>query len=108
MDTEDESVEKKYVPYVVNRCLSYFPDTILHINLMNEFPNLDKKMQFDFLRTGIRKKKRFSKWLKNESPDNLDIVKRYYNYSNERAFEALSLLREEDIVELSRRMETGG
>ena len=108
LDTEDESVERKYVPYVVNRCLSYFPDTILHVNLMNRFPSTDKKMQFDFLRTAVRKKKRFSKWLKNENPDNLTVVKDYYGYSDERAMEVLSILSEEQVQELSRRMQTGG
>ena len=108
LDTDDESVEKNYVPYVVNRCLSYFPDTILHTNLVNQLPNTDKKMQFDFLRTAIRKKKRFSKWLKNENPDNLELVKEYFGYSNRKAIEALSILSESDISEIRKLMNTGG
>ena len=108
LDTDDESVEKNYVPYVVNRCLSYFPDTILHTNLLNQLPNTDKKMQFDFLRTAIRKKKRFSKWLKNENPDNLELVKEYFGYSNRKAIEALSILSESDISEIRKLMNTGG
>ena len=108
LDTDDESVEKNYVPYVVNRCLSYFPDTILHTNLLNQLPNTDKKMQFDFLRTAIRKKKRFSKWLKNENPDNLELVKEYFGYSNRKAYEALEILSDDDISKIKQLMSTGG
>jgi hypothetical protein len=108
LDTDDEFVEKKYVPFVVNRCLSYFPDTILHANIVNYFPNMDKKMQFDFLRTAIRKKKRFSKWLKNQNPENLELVKEYFGYSNRKALEALALLTDEDILKMKDLMTRGG
>ena len=79
MDTEDEQVEKKYLPFIINRCLSYFPDTILQVNEMNLHSNLDKKMQFDFLRHSIRPRKRFSKWLKNEKTEQFEAIKKYYN-----------------------------
>ena len=108
LDTDDEFVEKKYVPFVVNRCLSYFPDTILYVNTVNYFPNMDKKMQFDFLRTSIRKKKRFSKWLKNQNPENLELVKEYFGYSNSKALEALALLTDEDILKMKELMSRGG
>jgi len=108
LDTDDEFVEKKYVPFVVNRCLSYFPDTILYVNTVNYFPNMDKKMQFDFLRTSIRKKKRFSKWLKNQNPENLELVKEYFGYSNSKAIEALALLTDEDILKMKELMSKGG
>ena len=62
MATEDESVEKEYVPFVVNRCLSYFPDTIYFVNEVNKYHMLPKNMQFDFLRLGVRKNKRYSSW----------------------------------------------
>ena len=75
LDTEDEQVEKGYAPFVVNRCLSYFPDTILQSNYMNLFPHLEKKMQFDYFLHSIRPRKRFSKWLKNEDNENLEIIK---------------------------------
>ena len=82
LDTDDEFVEKQYAPYVVNRCLSYFPDTIFHANQMNCIPSMDKKMHFDYLLNIIRKRKRFSKWLKAEGDSsNIEVVKEYYNYS---------------------------
>ncbi len=108
LDTDDESVEKNYVPYVVNRCLSYFPDTIFHANIVNEFSSMDKKMQFDFLRTSIRKKKRFSRWLKNENPENLEIVKEYFGYSNRKANEVMDILTDEDIDKMKQMMSRGG
>ena len=89
MNTEDEQIEKQYAPYVVNRCLSYFIDTILHANQMNQFAQTDKKMQFDYLQSAIRKRKRFSKWVKNEMGDEFSIVKDYYGYSNSKTKEIL-------------------
>ena len=100
LDTEDEQVEKGYAPFVVNRCLSYFPDTILQSNYMNLFPHLEKKMQFDYFLHSIRPRKRFSKWLKTEQNENLEIIKRHYNYSNKKAREVIELLSDEQIQSL--------
>jgi len=108
MHTEDEQVEKRYTPYVVNRCLSYFIDTILHANQMNQFAQTDKKMQFDYLQSAIRKRKRFSKWVKNEMGDEFDIVKEYYGYSNSKTKEIMSLLTSEDIEEMRLYLSGGG
>tara|TARA_Y100000004_G_C8831326_1_gene376319 strand:+ start:632 stop:841 length:210 start_codon:yes stop_codon:yes gene_type:complete len=69
---------------------------------------MDKKMQFDFLRTSIRKKKRFSRWLKNENPENLEIVKEYFGYSNRKANEVMDILTDEDIDKMKQMMSRGG
>ena len=103
LDTDDEFVEKEYTPYVINRCLSYFPDTIFHINQMNEMSHIDKKLHFDYLLNAIRKRKRFSKWLKTEKIKEIEIIKRHYNYSYQKAKEVLSFFSEEDIKELESR-----
>ena len=108
MDTEDDQVEKQYVPFVINRCLSYFIDTVIHANLMNHFSSTDKKLQFDYYRGAIRKRKRFSKWQKKEIIDNLEIVKNYYNYSNQKATEIMELLSDEDIEEMRIYLSGGG
>ena len=108
MDTEDEMVEKNYLPFIVNRCLSYFPDTILQSNEMNLYSHLDKKMQFDFLKSSIRSRKRFSKWLKTDKSEQLEAVKEYYGYSNRRADEALSILSSEQIEHICFVMQKGG
>ena len=97
---EDEAAAKGYVPFVVNRCLSYFPDTILQANEMNLLPNADKKMQFDYLRHSVRKRKRFSKWLKNENDPRLDSIKLFYNCGSKKALEIIAVLSDEQIDEI--------
>ena len=101
-DTEDEMVQKDYVPVIINRCLSYFPDTIFHANEMNKLNHTEKRLQFDYLRNAIRKRKRYSKWLKDETSKDLDLVKRNFNYSNKKAKEALSILSKEDIENIKK------
>ncbi|MAL45565.1 DNA polymerase clamp loader subunit A [Hyphomonas sp.] len=108
LDTEDESVEKGYTPFVVNRCLSYFIDTILYANEMNLRPETDKKMQFDYLQRTIRKNKRYSKWLKQESVENLDTIKQYYGYSDTKAKEIMDILSPDDIEYMREKLATGG
>ena len=104
----DEIWEKEYVPFVINRCLSYFPDTILHSNEVNRLNGMDKKLQFDYLRMSLRKRKRFSKWQKQEKSDDLELVKRYYNYSNQKAKDALRALTPEQISQIRESMSEGG
>ena len=96
--TQTMSLSKAVCLYVVNRCLSYFPDTIFHANQMNCIPSMDKKMHFDYLLNIIRKRKRFSKWLKAEGDSsNIEVVKEYYNYSERKAREALKILSDSDL-----------
>tara|TARA_B100001057_G_scaffold417375_1_gene436067 strand:- start:905 stop:1291 length:387 start_codon:yes stop_codon:yes gene_type:complete len=104
----DDITEKAYNPFLVNRSLSYFPDTILAANEMNLHPHLDNRLQFDFFINIIRKKKRFSKWFKPENPSDLDVVKNYYGYSNEKARQVLTILSTEQINELKNKVVTGG
>ena len=108
MDTDDEMWEKKYPPYVVNRCLAPFTDTIMLVNEMNKLHHLDKKLQFDFLLNSIRTRKRFAPWLKEEKIDNLECVKEYYGYSNEKAKSALNLLNDEQIKTIKDSLNKGG
>ena len=104
----DDITEKAYAPYMVNRQLSYFPDTVLAANEMNRNHHLDNRLQFDFFINIIRKRKRFSKWYKPEIISDLDAVKKYYGYSNEKARQVLTLLNTEQINELKRKVTTGG
>ena len=108
MDTDDEMWEKKYPPYVVNRCLAPFTDTIMLVNEMNKLHHLDKKLQFDFLLNSIRTRKRFAPWLKEEKIDNLECVKEYYGYSNEKAKSALKILNDEQIKTIKDSLNKGG
>jgi hypothetical protein len=104
----DDLTEKSYSPYMVNRSLSYFPDTVALANVMNRYHQLDKKLQFSFLLNIVRKRKRFSKWDKQIFSDDLEVVKEYYGYSNEKAKSALSLLTPIQIMELRKRTYKGG
>ncbi len=103
----DEREEKQYAPYVINRCLSYFPDTIFLVNSMNCIPNVDKRMHYEFLLTSVRKRKRFSKWLKKEQDERLDWIKEYYNLSDKKAREYISFLTDEQIEDIKSRTTYG-
>lgn len=104
----DAQSEKAYAPYVVNRCLSYFPDTLLHANEMNRLSFLDKRVQYDYYLQTIRARKRFSKWLKREESSDIDLVKEYFGYSDKRAREALRVLTPEQIKSIKKEMNIGG
>ena len=97
MDSGDEMWEKKYPPFIVNKCLAPFPDSIHLVNEMNINCHLDHKLQFDFLLNSLRARKRFTPWLKANKIDDLEYVKEYYGYSNEKAKSALKLLNDEQI-----------
>ena len=104
----DDIAEKSYNPFMINRQLSYFPDTVLAANEMNRNHHLDNRLQFDFFINIIRKRKRFSKWFKPEQISDLEIVKEYYGYSNEKARQILTLLSTEQINELKTKVAKGG
>ena len=105
---EDPSTEKEYAPYIINRCLSGHIDCILFANAINEYHFLPKKMQYDFLINTIRKRKRFSPWIKKEKVDDLEFVKKYYGYSDEKARQALKILTREQVKFIKSKFETGG
>ena len=105
----DEQTEKAYNPFIVNRSLSYHYDCVLFANEMNQRHFLDKKLQNSFLINTVRSRKRpFAKWIKTEKSEHLECIKKYFNYSDMRAREVLSLLSEEQIQELKEKTETGG
>ena len=105
---DDPDCIKDYPAYIVNRCLSGHFDTVLYANEMNLHPNLDKDMQYQFFLNSLRKRKRFSPWLRKDKVDNLNIIKKYYGYSNEKALQALRLLTNEQLDYIKKRLDTGG
>ena len=105
---EDPSLEKEYSPFIINRCLSGHIDCVLFANEMNMSSHLDKDMQYSFFLNTIRKRKRFSPWLRKDKVQDLECVKRYYGYSNEKASQALKILSKEQINFIKQRLETGG
>jgi len=108
LDSEDEEWEKKYPPFIVNKCVYPFQDTIMLVNEINQLPHLDKKLQFDFLLNSVRSRRRFTPWLKANKLDNLEDVKEYYNYSNEKAKQALDILTDEQIATIKQKLKKGG
>ena len=105
---EDYGAEKDYRPFIINKCMSGFMDTVLIANEMNIHSDLPKKMQYDFFINIVRPKKRFSPWLRKEKIDTLELVKKYYHYNDEKARSALKLLSEEQLEFIKQRMKTGG
>lgn len=95
-------VERDYLPYMVNRSLSFSPDTILYANSMNERWTLDKKLQYDFLYGSVRRRRRYDKWMKREEDEMLPLVMELYKVNQRRAAEYLSLLTEEQKQQLRR------
>ena len=105
---EDPDAINKSPPYIINRCLSGHLDCIMFANEMNKFPNLDKDLQYSFYLNTLRKKKRFSPWLRKDKVTDLEIVKQYYGYSNEKALQALKILTPDQITFIKQRLDIGG
>jgi len=108
MDTEDEEWEKKYPPFIVNKCLAPFQDTILLVNEINQYPNIDKKLQFDFFINSLRPRKRFTPWVKANKLDDIEYVKEFYGYNNEKAKVALTILNDDQIATIKQKLNKGG
>jgi len=101
-------LEKVYNPWIINRSLSYFNDTVLYANEMNKNHHIDSRLQNSFLINSIRKRKRFSKWIKTTDLEDMETVKQYYGYSNEKSRQVLNLLSNDQINELKKRVYKGG
>jgi hypothetical protein len=99
---------KEYSPFIINRCLSGHIDCVMYTNEMNIHHQLDKDMQYSFYLNSIRKRKRFSPWLRKDKVKDLECVKQYYGYSNEKASQALKILNKEQLNFIKRRLEIGG
>ncbi len=104
----DDLAESQYVPFIVNRGLSYFPDTIMSTNRMNMLNHLDNKLQYHYLINTTRPRKRFSKWAKKHENSDLEVVKEYYGYNNRNAEYALSLLTKQQLEYIKNKNKKGG
>lgn len=105
---EDPSLEKEYPPYIINKCLSGYVETIMLANEINQYSFLPKKMQYDFFINIVRKNKRFSPWIQQDKIKDLEYVKRYYGYDNEKAKQALKILTKEQLNFIKSKFDTGG
>ena len=104
----DTDAERGYPPYIINRCLSSFTDTVLFANEMNKNPHLPKKMQYDFFINSVKPRKRFSPWSRKESLDYLDVVKEYYGYNDDKALQALRILTKDQLDHIKKLVYKGG
>ena len=100
--------EKDYNAFMINRGLSYFPDTVIYANEMNKFHHLDSRLQYSFLINIVRKRNRFSKWNKSIESENINAIKKFYGYSNEKARDVLPLLSNENLKTIRGRIQHGG
>lgn len=101
--------QKDYVPYIVNKALSQHMDCIMHANQMNLLPHTDKDMQYTYFLNTVRSYKRpYQKWFKKETISDLDVVKEYYKYSDEKAKQVLRVLSPDQLAELHIRIDKGG
>lgn len=101
--------EKDYHAFIVNKALSFHMDCVFPANQMNMLPNTDGRLQFDYLLNTVRGYKRpYQKWQKRETLDNLDAVKEYFNFSNDKAKEALAVLSDAQIEEIKKVLDKGG
>jgi hypothetical protein len=105
----DPQAKKDYAAFIVNRGLSYFPDTVMYANEMNRFPSTPEEWQFSYFLNSIAKKKRFSKWAKKDADsESMLLVKEYFGYSNEKAKEALTVLSDEQLTMIKEKLYKGG
>ena len=109
LDSDDTEWEKKYPPFIINKCVSMHYDTVMHANEMNGLHFLPKTMQFHYLINSIRKKKRFGgKWLSQKKLKDMEVVKEYYGFSNAKAKEALNLLTKDQIDNIKENLDKCG
>tara|TARA_Y100001935_G_C16962956_1_gene340325 strand:- start:6 stop:386 length:381 start_codon:yes stop_codon:yes gene_type:complete len=104
----DDLAEKDYNAFMVNRGLSYYNDTVIYANEMNKNSHIDSRLQFDFLKQIIRKRKRFSKWNKADKSADIEVIKEYYGYSRDKAYQVLPLLSKDKIDHLQKKISKGG
>ena len=105
---EEPNSDKYYVPYVVNKAFSYFLDTVLRANFMNMRPSLPKKMQYEYYLHSVTKGKRYSKWHKNDkNEDAIEVIKKYYECSDKKAREYITILSDQQIEELRSQLNIG-
>jgi len=105
---DNPEAEKKYPPFIVNKCLSSFTDSILYANEMNKNTHIDNKLQYDFFINSLKPRKRFTPWLRKETLEDIELVKQYYGYSHNKALEAVRILTKEELHHIRKVLNKGG
>jgi hypothetical protein len=104
----DSNAERCYPAFIINKCLSGHIDAVMYANQLNINNHLDNRLQYDFLINTLKPRKRFSPWVKNQTLEDLEIVKEYYGYNRDKALEALKILNKDQIQDIKRRLYKGG
>ena len=104
----DDLDEKNYPAFMINRSLSYFNDTVLMANEMNLNAHIDSRLQYDFYLEIVRKRKRFSKWTKEDKLKDIDAIKEYYGYSKAKAYQVLPLMTKDHLEKIHSLISKGG
>lgn len=108
-DSEDDAqAEKDYNAYITNMALSYFPDTILHANVMNLNAHLNNRAQYEFLLNSVRSANRFKKWVKETSDDDIELIMSTYKCNKTLAKTYLKVLSKAQLEIMKQEQETGG
>ena len=107
-DLIDVYNESDYPSWVVNRALSFYPDTILQVNEINQHSQMPRTMQYKYLLYSVRKKNRYSPWLKVKLDPGVQLIKEYFGYSTRKAREVLPMFTNEDLEELKLILDKGG
>mgnify|MGYP003348769953 CR=1 FL=1 len=112
LQTKQDPFEGNYVdynPFIVNRALSYHVDCLPYVAEMSMLSHLDKDMQYLYLINTIRSMKRkFQPWQKVDKNSDLDAVKEYFGFNNEKAKQALRILNSEQITSIKEKTIKGG
>lgn len=106
--SNDELAEREYKPYLTNKSLSYFVDTIGYANEMNLRPEITNRLQFEYLLNNVKPKKRRAKWVKKVKDEDLSAVKEYYGYNNVKAEQTLSILSPQQLESIKQKLQRGG
>ena len=104
----DPDVENEYPPFIINKCLSGQMDSLMYANEMNKYSSLNKRLQYDFYINSLRKRKRFSPWLRKDKIKNIEAVRSYYGFSTAKAEQALNILSNEQLDYIYEKLNTGG
>ncbi len=97
-----------YVPFLTNRCFAMHIDTVMLAEQMNHYHQLSPQLQYDFYYNAVRKGRRFGFPKKVEDPPNLELVQTYYQYSREKALQALEILTPEQLAQIKTTLDKGG
>lgn len=107
-DLINEYNDSEYIPFIINRLYSLYPDTVLIANKINECPDVEKILQYKYYIYSIRKKKRFSPWLKYSLPKEVELVKRYYGVSTKKAKEMIPFISDDTLQNIELFLSEGG